>query len=189
MPAYLPDEDAWRYHPPPVARWWRWLALAAPLVAALVVAGAAAVWLDVRERDERGYLDDPEVTGTVRVSCAVMRSTVEGLRVSGPARRQAAVIADQNLAVQRMIVAVRRIDAPTRRADRPLEAWLTDWEALLRARERYARQVAGGFDGTFRVPTAPDGRPVTERMARAADGACDVPEVLLDPYASNDVEV
>lgn len=189
VPAYLPDEDAWRYHPPPVSQGWRWIALLAPLVAVAVAAAATLSLLHLRGADERGYLDDPEVTGVVSVACAVMTSTVEGLRVGGPPRRQAAVLADQNLAVERMIDLVRRVDAPTRRADRPLDAWLADWDSLLRARERYARQVSSGSEATFRVPTGPDDRPVVERMNRAADGSCRVPDVLVDPFSADDLEV
>lgn len=189
MPSYLPDEDAWAYPPAPVSRGWRWIALLAPVVA-VAVAAAAVVWLlHSRDRDARGYLDDVEVTSTVSAACTIMTASVQGLRVEGPARLQAAILADQNLAVRRMIEMVRELDDTTRRADRPLEAWLADWESLLRARERYARQVAGGFDGTFRLPTVDGGRPVTERMDRAADGACVVPEVLVDPYSVDDVEV
>ncbi|RYY42669.1 MAG: hypothetical protein EON53_15660 [Actinomycetales bacterium] len=99
------------------------------------------------------------------------------------------MLADQNLAVERMIDTVRRIDAADRRSDRPLDAWLEDWDSLLRARDRYARQVSTGFDATFRVPTGPDDRPVVERMDRAADGTCRVPDVLVDPFSTGDVEV
>ncbi|KQP79787.1 MULTISPECIES: hypothetical protein [unclassified Aeromicrobium] len=189
MPAYLPDEDAWRYDLPPVSPGWRWMALLAPLVALAVAAAATFSLLHSLEEDERGYLDDPEVTGVVTIACAIMTSTVDGLRVGGPPRRQAAVLADQNLAVERMIDTVRRIDAADRRSDRPLDAWLEDWDSLLRARDRYARQVSTGFDATFRVPTGPDDRPVVERMDRAAEGTCRVPDVLVDPFSAGDQDV
>ena len=189
MPAYLPDEDAWRYDLPPVSPGWRWMALLAPLVALAVAAAATFSLLHSLEEDERGYLDDPEVTGVVTIACAIMTSTVDGLRVGGPPRRQAAVLADQNLAVERMIDTVRRIDASDRRSDRPLDAWLEDWDSLLRARDRYARQVSAGFDATFRVPTGPDDRPVVERMDRAAEGTCRVPDVLVDPFSAGDQDV
>lgn len=189
MPAHLPDEDTWRFPPAPVSREWRLAALLAPLLAVAIAVAAALTVVDSRGADARGYLDDPEVTSTVAAACAIMTASVQGQRVQGPARLQAAVLADQNLAVREMIQMVREVDPTTRRADRPLEAWLTDWEALLRARERYARQVGGGFDGSFRLPTDPDGRPVTERIDRAADGFCVVPEVLVDPYSADDVEV
>lgn len=189
VPAYLPDEDVWRYDPAPVSSRWRWVARLAPLVAVLVAVGAASVLVHVRGEDERGYLDDPRVTSVVARACAVMTSTVESQRVGGPPGRQTAVLADQNLAILKMLQQVRRLDAAERRADRPLDAWLADWDSLLSARDRYTRQVSGGSDETFQVPSDPDGRPLTERMNRAADGTCQVPQVLIDPFSAGDVEV
>ncbi len=189
MPSYLPDEDVWRYAPAPVARGWRRLAFVGPLVAVLVGVAAVAVALQARSQDTRGTLDDPRVTRMVAQACGIMTSAVAQVRVDGPARLRGAQLADQNLEVRRMIDRVRTLPQAVRRADRPLEAWLADWESLLAARERYARQVSGGFRGDFRPPTAADGSELEQRMDRAAAGTGQVPAPLVDPFAYQDVSV
>lgn len=189
MPSYLPDEDVWRYAPAPVARGWRRLAVVGPLVAVLVGFAAVAVALQARSQDTRGTLDDPRVTRMVAQACGIMTSAVAQVRVDGPARLRGAQLADQNLEVRRMIDRVRTLPQAVRRADRPLEPWLADWESLLAARERYARQVSGGFRGDFRPPTAADGSELEQRMDRAAAGTCQVPATLVDPFAYQDVSV
>lgn len=189
MPSYLPDEDAWRFAPAPVSRGWRRLAVVGPLVAVLLGAAAVATALQARSEDARGTLDDPRVTSMVAQACGIMTSAVGEVRVTGPARLRGAQLADQNLEVRRMIDRVRTLAPAVRRADRPLEAWLADWETLLTARERYARQVSGGFRGDFRAPRADDGTALEQRMDRAADGTCRVPTTIVDPLAYLDVSV
>jgi hypothetical protein len=189
VPSYLPDEDAWRYPPAPVDRAWRRVAVVAPLVALLVGVAAGLTALQLRSEDAAGRLDDPRVTRVVAQACGVMTSAIGQVRVDGPPRLRGAQLADQNLEVRRMIEQVRTLAPAVRRADRPLEAWLADWEDLLRARERYARQVSGGFRGGFSPPTSPDGEPVVERMDRAASGTCVVPGVVIDPASYRDIAV
>lgn len=187
MPRYLPDEDAWHYPPAPVAHGWRRLAVVGPLLAVLLSAGAVASALHSRSLDAHGTIDQPQTVRMVAQACRIMTASIEQVQVEGPARVRGAQLADQNLELRRMVDRVRTLDPAVRRADRPLDAWLRDWDDLLRARERYARRVSGGFRGTFRAPTSPDGAVLTRRMNRAADGACVVPAVVLDPDAYRDV--
>ncbi len=139
--------------------------------------------------DVRGRLDDDRVLGVVGAACDVMRATVVGLPVRGPAEVRAEILSDQNTAVERMIAAVERLDERVRASDRPLEAWLADWERVLDARQEYAIAVDGGSREPFAVPTAPDGEPLTVRIEAAAGGACDVPDVVGDPGAYADQQV
>lgn len=159
------------------------------MLAVALVAGSVA-WLVRSDRaDARGYLDDPDVTSAVSRACGLMTSSVSGLRVAGPRRLQEAVLDDQTLAIGEMIEQIEELGPQALAADRPLEAWLADWQRLADAREEWSERVGDGSDEPLPVPRDDDGAPITERMDRAADGWCDVPEVLLDPRAGEDIDV
>lgn len=158
------------------------------MAVALVVGSGA--WLVASDRaDARGYIDDPDVTSAVSRACGLMTSTVSRLRVAGPRPLQEAVLDDQTRAIEEMIEQIEELGPRRLAADRPLEAWLADWQRLAEARDEWSRRVGDGSDETLPVPRDDSGRPIIERMDRAADGWCRVPVVLVDPRAGEDIDV
>jgi hypothetical protein len=159
-------------------------------VAALVTMGASvAVLAELGDRDFPGIIDDDHVVDVARRECRLMTSTVEGMPFDGTPDERLAALSDQNLAVLTMVENIRRIDAAERAADRPVDGWLADWEALVRARTDYLARVRRGGSTDFRVPRAPDGSPITERMELAGSNVCDVPDVLLEPRSAGGSDV
>ncbi len=186
--AYPPARDRWRFPPPPIGRGPRIAAIVAPLVAVALIAAAFVRLAALEDEDVIGYFDDERVVATVRISCARMLAEVSRVPIEGGGPERAEAVALQNQVVSAMVDRVREaIDPRQRASDRPLEAWLADWEALVEAREAWARALAGGdAPDAPEVPVDEDGEPVTTRMDLAAAGACTVPTVLVDPSGTAD---
>ena len=136
--------------------------------------------------DNPRRLDDHKVIALVRSECATMRSTVDSLADSTKDETtddRLVALEDQNLAVERMVLRLASVPTEVRDGDKPLDAWLTDWEALVTARRAYIKRASEGYEANFKVPISGHDKPITDRMDSAARGVCQVPPVLLDPDA------
>jgi hypothetical protein len=156
----------------------------------LLSAGGALTFLAVNmERDLPGFINDPRVLKVAVRECKLMTSTVKGQPFNGSAEERLDALRDQNTAVEKMIDRIRSLSTKVRESDRPLDAWLGDWEKLVSDRERYIGQQRRGEDAEFRVPRSPDGDPINERMDMAAEEVCTVPDVLLEPHLAGSQKV
>jgi hypothetical protein len=177
-----PPDTIWRFPPPPVSRLWLVAAIVGGILG-LVTAGGAFTFLAVNmERDLPGFIDDKRVLKVAVKECRLMTSTVKGQPFDGSPDERLDALRDQNTAVETMVDRIRSLSTKVRGSDRPLDAWLDDWETLVSGRERYIGQQRRGNDTKFRVPRSPDGDPINERMDMAAEDVCDVPDVLLKPH-------
>jgi len=184
-----PPDTVWRFPPPPVSRLWLVAAIVGGLLG-LFSAGGALTYLALNtERDIPGFIDDRRVLKVAVRECKLMTSTVKGQPFTGSQDERLDALRDQNTAVTTMIDRIRSISSKVRGSDRPLDAWLEDWEALVTGRERYIGQQRRGEDAKFRVPRSPDGDPINVRMDMAAEEVCDVPDVLLEPHLAGTQEV
>jgi hypothetical protein len=165
------------------------VSIASGVASLLVMGTAVAVIAELGNDDYPGIIDDDHVVDVARHECRLMTSTVEGMPIDGTPEERLAALSDQNLAVLTMVENIRRIDATERAADRPVDAWLADWEALVRARADYLTRVRRGGSTAFRVPRSADGSPITERMELAGSDVCDVPDVLLEPRSAGGSDV
>lgn len=180
-PGRYPPDEIWRFPAPPLSRGWLWLGLCISLVSLVIIAIAVAVAAPLESRDMPGIIDDDHVIEVARRECRLMTSTVEGLPLDGTPQERLAALDDQNVAVLLMVEHIRRLDLAERAADRPVNAWLADWERLVMARTDYLGTVHTGDSPDFTVPKARDGAPITDRMEAAGSSVCKVPRVLLEP--------
>lgn len=189
-PAF-PPQRSWQFPPPKVGRGWTWLAVLGSTVGGLVLVGTITALIVTGMRDTPGLIDDVTVLDRIDTACGAMTTTVEGMPAGDSPEDRAAVVADQNAAVEQMIEQVEELDPDTRAGDRPLAAWLDDWRDLVTARDDYAAAVLSTrtLDGPeVEVPLDPDGHPITDRMVDALfDPVCEVPEVLVDPDSASDL--
>ena len=156
----------------------------------LLSAGGALTYLALNtERDIPGFIDDRRVLKIAVRECKLMTSTVKGQPFTGTQDERLDALRDQNTAVTKMIDRIRALSSKVRGSDRPLDAWLEDWETLVSGRERYIGQQRRGEDTEFRVPRSPDGDPINVRMDMAAEKVCDVPDVLLEPHLAGTQDV
>lgn len=186
LPDYPPQTNAWTFPPPEVSRRWAWAAVLASVAAALL-AGAMVTFLVVVSQDDfPGIIEDEELVSTISRECSLMTQTVESMPLSGPVERKAAVLRDQNRAIQNMLEAIRERRADEIVADKPAEQWLRDWELLIDARRDYSRELRRDPNATLVVPEDENGDEITERMRDVWLGpvACEVPTVLSDPEAA-----
>jgi hypothetical protein len=187
MTPYPPERNTWEYPPPPVSRRWFWVALLVIVVSVALAAGLAVTGVKVASKDFPSVIEDHQIVDVIAKECAVMTSTVESMPVAGSPRQQAAILADQDRAVGKMLQAIRLIDPGVRAADKPTDQWLHDWDRLLDARMSYGVLVARGYQPTLRIPRDADGDPIYKRMNDAwlTTTACRVPHVLLSPKEPN----
>lgn len=177
-----PPPTIWRFAPPPISGLWLAAAIVGGLLGMSMVVGAFTFLGLNGDRDLPGFIDDVTVLEIAERECELMTSTVEGLVVDGTPEERLSALADQNTAVSIMVDRIRtEASSAVREADRPVDAWLEDWEALVAGREDYLGQKRRGLDGDFRVPRSPDGLPINERMDLAGEEVCPVPDVLLEP--------
>ena len=146
---------------------------------AIAVGTAWFMWAFVTayvDHDRIEMVDDPVVVDRVLAACAEMNDELASLaeaRAEGQART-AQLIRAENKAVASMVSDVRALGHQRLSGDRPTEAWLADWETLVRAREDFSRSPDLG-EKAFRVPIA-DGEPIAQRMDTV--GLCPVPTQL-----------
>lgn len=189
LPPYPPRHNTWQYPPPPVDRRWFWVALTGSCLGLLVGVAALTTAVVLGGRDFPGLIQDEDVVRVIEDECDLMTDTVRSLPVRGTVHEQVTALNDQNRAVRIMLDDIRRRVDVT--ADRPTEAWLRDWEQLLRAREEYAAAVVDGRALPLRVPRDDDGRRIVRRMddVWAQRTACRVPATLLSPYPEDRSEI
>ncbi len=180
-PRPYPPRTVWHFPPPPVSRLWLVAAIVGGLLGVGVTVAAFTFMALNVDRDIPGFIDDQRVVEIAERECKLMTSTVEGLEKDGRPGGRLDVLADQNSAVTTMVDRIRLIASSVREADRPVDDWLEDWEALVAGREDYLGKQRRGVDADFRVPRTRDGDPITERMELAAEEVCPVPDVLLEP--------
>lgn len=157
------------------------MAIALGVLGVIVFGSAAAFFATNGDRDIPGFIDDQRVIEVASRECRLMTSTVDNLSVDGSPADRLAALADQNTAITTMVDRIRSLEPEIRRGDRPLEAWLEDWEALVSGREDYLGERRRGRPADFIVPTTSDGDPITVRMNDAGADVCRVPKVLLKP--------
>lgn len=184
-----PPDTIWRFPPPPVSRLWLVAAIVGGLLGLFTAVGAFTFLAVNVERDLPGFINDERVLKVAVRECTLMTSTVKGQPFDGSSGDRLDALRDQNTAVEKMVDRIRSIRATVRESDRPLDAWLDDWETLVSVRERYIGQQRRGEDAEFRVPRTHDGEPITERMNMAAEEVCKVPDVLLEPHLAGSQEV
>lgn len=163
------------------------------LVGLAVVAGAVVwalgMWLYM-SHDRMELLDLSAVSDRAEAACARLAADLEHLRTddaseqAGPAATRAERIAAENAAVIRLVAAVRDLGRDTLDDDRPAEAWLDDWEALVELRAGYAEDLAASTAAgpPPRIPTD-DGVSITRRMIDVGID-CDVPKAITDDFHS-----
>jgi hypothetical protein len=180
LPSYPPRRDTWQFPPPPVRTRWKWLAVLAGLLGLVAAGGLLTVAIVLGNDDLPGVIDDPRLTDTVALQCGLMVRTVESMPADGSPERRAAIIKDQNRAVEQMVEAIREDRSDEIRDDRPAEQWLRDWTRLVDARSTYARQLLRDPNASLEVPVDEDGDEIVERMDDVWLGspACEVPDVL-----------
>ena len=184
-----PPDTTWRFPPPPVSRLWLVAAIVGGVLGLLASVGAFTFLALNAQRDRPGFIDDERVLKVAVRECKLMTSTVQGQPFDGSPDDRLDALRDQNTAVEKMVDRIRSISSKVRGSDRPLDAWLDDWETLVSDRERYIRQQRRGEDAEFRVTRTPDGDPINVRMDLAAEDVCDVPEVLLEPHLAGSQEI
>jgi hypothetical protein len=191
LPAYPPARNAWEFPPPPISRRWKWIAAAVSLLSVVTAIGLASVAFTIGGKDIPGMIDDDRVLSVISRECDIMTSTVISMPVAGSPEQQAAIIADQDAAVEHMLTAIRSVDAGIRHDDRPTDDWLADWDRLIGAREHYAELVRDGYEPDLEIPRDPSGNGIYQRMNRVwyTDAACIVPFELLTPYPADDSDV
>ena len=129
--------------------------------------------------DHLGILDNPEVTSIVGPACTAMAAAVKHVPTpppGAPPAQVAAAVRSQNQALTTLTKTVRALGDETLDGDHPAQAWLSDWDTLIRLRERYAADLLAGKPATFTLPTV-DGVPVTDRISDPGV-SCPVPPVL-----------
>jgi hypothetical protein len=184
-----PPDTVWRFPPPPVSRVWLVAAIVGGLVGLLAAGGAIAFLAVNRERDLPGIIDDSRVIKTAARECRLMRSTVEGVPYGYSEDERLDALDDQNTAIEKMVDRIHALDAELRASDRPVDQWLDDWRTLAARRHAYVDHLRRGDGGSFRVPRAPDGDPINERMNLAGEEVCKVPKVLLEPELAGTQEI
>ena len=159
----------------------RWLAVTVALVVvAVVLAGGVLMWLFFSAyagHDRAEFIDDPVVVERVSMACDQMTKEVQRLGQQPTATQQerVALVRAQDAAVTAMVAQVRTLGQDRLANDRPTNAWLTDWESLVQARDVYSR-LPELHTQVFAVPLDTDGQPVTQRMNSLGD--CPVPGAL-----------
>jgi hypothetical protein len=186
-PPYPPERNAWQFPPPPVSRRWLWvaiLAIVSSLVAAVGLGVAGAV---IASKDFPNLIEDRHLLTVIGHECQIMTDSIESMPVEGTPKEQAAIVIDQDRAVERMLRAIRQVDARTREADKPTDMWLDDWDRLVEAREQFADLVARGKRPVLHIPRDADGNFVDERMNDVwlTTTECTVPDDLVNPYPKN----
>ena len=170
--------------PLPLGRGWFWLAIASTVLsvaAAIVSSYLLAIWSD---DDVKGFIDNDKILHVVRTECGRMTATVNGLPIGGSPHQVAGVIVQENAAVQTMLDAIGGLDSDLLRSDEPTEAWIADWETFLGVRAHLAHDLDRGNTPDLHAPTSADGESILPRMESASDGACPIPDRLLNPYPS-----
>ncbi len=124
------------------------------------------------KRDYAEALDSRPVREEAGAACEEMQA-----RVAAAAERPEA----QNEAVDAMVARIRGLGPETLGKDRPAEAWLADWEALVAARRSGAD---GNGDSHYDVPER-GGVRVTRYMDDLVKDLppCRVPPALMPPRA------
>ena len=163
-------------------RWRHWTAVVSVVGGlALVAVTLFGLW-GYANHDRIEVVDQPVVIYTSNAACTVMRQTVHRLappsQASVPQRVKA--IRAQNQAVALMLDQIRRVGRDVVYNDRPMPTWLGDWEALVRAREAYAAQLARKRAGalSLKIPVDKDGQTVVTRINDVGLD-CAVPAELL----------
>ena len=176
-----PPESVWRFPPPPISRWWLVAAIVSGILGLFAFGGGCAYLTVNGTRDIPGFFDDQRVLDLVSRECELMTSTVKGMSVDGTPSERLDALDDQSKAVRKMVEHIRSMRPEVREADRPLDAWLADWETLVSSRERYIKKLRSGVTADFRTPRTSHGDPITTRMNFAGEEVCTVPKVLLRP--------
>ncbi|WP_456697389.1 hypothetical protein [Aeromicrobium sp. P5_D10] len=184
LPPYPPRQNAWQFPPPPIQKRWKWLAIAATALSAVVAILLTTTIIVLETRDAPGLIDDTDLTAIIDDACELMTTTVESMPVSGSPRQQAETIEDQDLAVTVMLTEIERGHGELIRADRPAQQWLDDWTRLLAARDRFRTELLRRGEATFVAPVDSSGNPLHQRMEDVwlGDAVCAVPPSLLWPY-------
>ncbi|MCM0676715.1 hypothetical protein NCC78_18795 [Micromonospora phytophila] len=148
--------------------------------AALCLAAVALFAFSRTRHDRIELIDTPEVAQAAEGACATMRARVVAEAVPSGVAAEVKVrsIRGQNAAVTDLVARVRGLGEKRLREDVPTATWLSDWEALVEAREQYARELSTGARPHFLLPTA-DGHPLTERM-NSVGLTFQVPPELVD---------
>jgi hypothetical protein len=180
---YPPSRSTWEFAPPPRSRGVAWVVVLSTVLGLTLAGGLVALVARLGSGDLPGYIDDDDLVTTIAVECSLMTSTVAALPVGGTAQEQSDTIRDQDRAIRFMVDSIRRDAASAIGRDRPADRWLDDWDRLVVARERLARQLLREPNASLRVPRDGDGDPVTERMDDVwlDDPACEVPATIASP--------
>lgn len=123
-----------------------------------------------------GAIDDPVVMDTAADACRTMTRAVE----SSADRATVDVVRAQSAAVQNMITMIRALGPDRLEGDEPVQTWLSDWETLADARDRYAAGLAAGGSAEFVMPTR-NGRTIDSRIDDVSSRSgmfCRVPSQL-----------
>ncbi|MEO6471134.1 MAG: hypothetical protein ABIR57_04700 [Aeromicrobium sp.] len=173
--------------PLPVEKRWLWVAVLFTIGSLIAIAGSFVILAIFSTNDFKDYIDNDRILAVVEHECDRMTKTVDSITVSGTLRQQAAAIRAQDVAVEKMVKAVRAIDPDLLDSDEPTLQWVADWDQLVNLRSVFAAEVERGHDPEFEEPTDLDGDPILDRMDFASEPECVVPDALLDPYPE-DVE-
>lgn len=191
LPAYPPQRNAWEFPAPPVSRGWKWAAIAVIVASVMAIIAMSVSIAVIDGKDVPSMIEDEQLVAVITRQCDIMTQTVDSMPVSGTPDEQLAILSDQNRAVSKMLAAIRTVDGAARRSDKPTDAWLRDWELLVKARELYAAALLSGH-AQLRVPRGPNGKKITVRMNEVwldDPAACTVPASLLDPYPTDAASV
>jgi hypothetical protein len=187
MTPYPPERNAWQFPPPPVSRRWFWAAILVMVIGALAAIGLGVTGGIIASQDLPGTIQNEQLITVIGHECRIMTKSVESMPVNGTPKQQAAILADQNQAVEKMLRTIRLVDDDVRAADKPTEQWLADWDRLLHARESYSARLLRGYRPNMRIPRDADGDYIYQRMDDVwfTTTACLVPSDLLWPYSQN----
>lgn len=183
LPDYPPPINAWQFPPPPVSPRWKWAAIAAGVFGLVGGATMLTIAIAVGSSGAPGLIDDTELTSYIEDECALMTDEVESMPRAGSPKVRAATIADQNDAVEDMLLAIRDLGPEVIDADPPTDEWLADWDRLVEAREAFAENVLDGSVRPLKIPNDEDGDEIYLRMNDVFfyETTCKVPWVLLHP--------
>jgi hypothetical protein len=113
----------------------------------------------------------------ISTACDQMNKEVQRLAQNPPATQaeRVALVRAQDAAVTAMVAQIRTLGQERLANDHPTNAWLADWESLVRAREVYSG-LPDVHTRDFEEPLSTNGEPVTQRINSLGD--CPVPEAL-----------
>jgi hypothetical protein len=168
----------------PASRWRVVRTALVVLVAALLVAMWAGIFLGFFDKRAPGTLDDPGFAGQAEPICAATKARLDALPKAFETTDHTAradVVAQSNADLHAMLDQLRAIAPAAGRDGRMTQEWLDDWSTYVANREDYVERLradatARFYESTKSSPNEQISKPV-DRFAYVNDmDSCDTPK-------------